>query len=66
MRFGSREKTKKPGVAHGAVLDSKVGPSAPPLFDLRHFLVELAGLRGIFVTRLRRVDFFVYTSGSFF
>jgi hypothetical protein len=29
------------------VLDLKAGASAPPLFGLRHFPVELAGLRGV-------------------
>jgi hypothetical protein len=43
--------------AHGAVLDQKAGASAPLLFYLRHFPVELAGLRGVFVARLRKGNF---------
>jgi hypothetical protein len=54
------------GGTHGVVLDLKAGASAPPLFGLRHFPVELAGLRGVFMARLRRGNFFVYTSGRFF
>jgi hypothetical protein len=48
------------------VIDLKAGASAPPLFGLRHFSVELAGVRGVFVARLRRDNLFVCTSGSFF
>jgi hypothetical protein len=54
------------GGAHGGVRDLKAGASAPPLFGLRHFPVELAGPRSAFVARLRRGKFFVCTSGSFF
>ena len=57
---------KDQGGGHGAVLDLEAGASAPPLFGLRYFLVELAGLRGVFVARLPRGNFFVCTSGSFF
>jgi hypothetical protein len=59
-------RAREAGGAHGVVLDLKAGASAPPLFGLRHFQVELAGLRGVFVARLRRGNFFVCTSGSFF
>jgi hypothetical protein len=52
--------------ARRVVLDLKAGAGAPPLFGLRHFPVELAGLRGVFVARLRRGDFFVCTSSSSF
>jgi hypothetical protein len=58
--------TPEAGVAHEVALDLKAGTSAPPLFGLRHFPVELAGLRSVFVARLRRGNFFVCTSGSFF
>jgi hypothetical protein len=54
------------GGAHGVALNQKAGASAPPLFGLRHFPVELAGLRGVFVARLRRGNFLVCTSSSFF
>jgi hypothetical protein len=54
------------GGAHGVALDSKVGPSAPPLFGLRHFPVELVGLRGVFVARLRRGNFSCALPVAFF
>ena len=51
----------------GVALESKTGASAPPpFFGLRHFPVELAGLRGVFVARLRRGNYSVCTSRSFF
>jgi hypothetical protein len=36
------------------------------MFGLRDFPVELAGLRCVFVARLRRGNFFVFTSSGFF
>jgi hypothetical protein len=48
----NRLNTYRGGVPYGVALNQKTGDSAPPLFGLRRFPVELAGLHGVFVARL--------------
>ena len=67
--FATPEEGRKGEVKQGgfssAPLKKRLGWRRPPLFGLRGLPVELAGLRGVFVARLRRGNFYFFTSYVF-